>query len=188
MKMSKRTPVSIRSVLSEGELRAAYAEMTIFSDAVANLFFGDAPTAQYVLRAVTEQEDLEVRTVKTQHAIENPMGHSVRFDVLASDSQGNLYDIEIQNVSGADLLLRADYYGASMKMRYFEKNKPYGKMPKVYVIFFVKDGGFCKNKLINHYFMRDDEGTDLGFGTRIYLVNGSLRDETRVGKMMHDFS
>lgn len=111
--MAKKPKYSIRDVLTEQERAQALAEMTIFSDIVATKFFDDTGITEYILRAVTGQQDLVVTEVKTQSIIDNPIGHSVRFDVLAKDAEGTLYDIEIQNVSGDDLLQRADYYGAS---------------------------------------------------------------------------
>ena len=162
--------------------------MTIFSDAVANAFFSDIFTTQHIIRAVIEQDDLTVTEVKTQTCIDNALGHSVRFDVFAKDTEGNYYDIEIQNISTDDLPMRADFYGAAIKMRYFQKLKSYSEIPRICVIFFVKDGRFCNNQLVNHYVIKDDLNRDLGFGTRIYFVNGSLHDNSPVGKISHDFS
>lgn len=66
------------------------------------------------IRAVIERDDLIVTKVKTQSSVDNVHGHSVRFDVLANDSEGNFYNIEIQNASHDNLLARADFYGASI--------------------------------------------------------------------------
>lgn len=176
------------SRFSKEELRKAYDQMSIFSDVIASVFFRDKATTQHIIRAVIEKDDLDVVKVKTQNSIENAFGHSVRFDVLATDSEGNFYNIEIQNAANDNLLARADFYGASIKMRHFKKCKSYSEVPRVYVIFFVKDGRYCDNKLVNHYFIKDDANRDLGIGTRIYFVNGSLHDNSPVGKISHDFS
>ena len=176
------------SRFSKEELRKAYDQMSIFSDVIASVFFRDKATTQHIIRAVIEKDDLDVVKVKTQNSIENAFGHSVRFDVLATDSEGNFYNIEIQNAANDNLLARADFYGASIKMRHFKKCKSYSEVPRVYVIFFVKDGRYCDNKLVNHYFIKDDANRDLGIGTRIYFVNGSLHDDSPVGKISHDFS
>ena len=186
--MSKDPRKGVYDYFTEEELRDAYANMTIFSDAVANAFFNDIFTTQHVIRAVIEQDDLTVTEVKTQTCIDNALGHSVRFDVFAKDTEGNYYDIEIQNISTDDLPMRADFYGAAIKMRYFQKLKSYSEIPRICVIFFVKDGRFCNNQLVNHYVIKDDLNRDLGFGTRIYFVNGSLHDNSPVGKISHDFS
>ena len=186
--MSKDPRKGVYDYFTEEELRDAYANMTICSDAVANAFFSDIFTTQHIIRAVIEQDDLTVTEVKTQTCIDNALGHSVRFDVFAKDTEGNYYDIEIQNISTDDLPMRADFYGAAIKMRYFQKLKSYSEIPRICVIFFVKDGRFCNNQLVNHYVIKDDLNRDLGFGTRIYFVNGSLHDNSPVGKISHDFS
>ena len=186
--MSKDPRKGVYDYFTEEELRDAYANMTIFSDAVANAFFSDIFTTQHIIRAVIEQDDLTVTEVKTQTCIDNALGHSVRFDVFAKDTEGNYYDIEIQNISTDDLPMRADFYGAAIKMRYFQKLKSYSEIPRICVIFFVKDGRFCNNQLVNHHVIKDDLNRDLGFGTRIYFVNGSLHDNSPVGKISHDFS
>ena len=186
--MSKDPRKGVYDYFTEEELRDAYANMTIFSDAVANAFFSDIFTTQHIIRAVIEQDDLTVTEVKTQTCIDNALGHSVRFDVFAKDTEGNYYDIEIQNISTDDLPMRADFYGAAIKMRYFQNLKSYSEIPRICVIFFVKDGRFCNNQLVNHYVIKDDLNRDLGFGTRIYFVNGSLHDNSPVGKISHDFS
>ena len=186
--MSKDPRKGVYDYFTEEELRDAYANMTIFSDAVANAFFSDIFTTQHIIRAVIEQDDLTVTEVKTQTCIDNALGHSVRFDVFAKDTEGNYYDIEIQNISTDDLPMRADFYGAAIKMRYFQKLKSYSEIPRICVIFFVKDGRFCNNQLVNHYVIKDDLNRDLGFGTRIYFVNGSLHDNSPVCKISHDFS
>lgn len=186
--MARALRKGIYSCFSQEELREAYDNMTIFSDAVANAFFSDVFTTQHVIRAVIERDDLIVTKVKTQSSVDNEHGHSVRFDVLANDSEGNFYNIEIQNASHGNLLARADFYGASIKTRYFKKNKSYSEMPRVYVIFFVKDGKYCDDELVNRFALKDEANRDTGVGTRIYFVNGSLHDDSPVGKISHDFS
>ena len=56
----------IRSCFTEEELRHAYDNLTIFSDAVSNLFFRDKETTQHVLRMILDRDDLNVTEVKTQ--------------------------------------------------------------------------------------------------------------------------
>ena len=132
--------------------------------------------------------DLSVTQVKVQEEINNPFGHSVRFDVLATDSQNNFYNIEIQNANSPNLLRRADYYGAAIKMKHLKKKADYLKMPKAFVIFIVKDGMYCEGLPVNRILMRDDAQKIYDVGTQIYFVNGQLQDDTPLGKLMHDFA
>ena len=163
--------------------------LTLFSDLMARVFFdGQNEVTQHILRVITSQEDLVVTRTRVQVEVDNPFGRRIRLDVLAEDSLGKKYNIEIQRGRGNDLLARADYYGALIKTHAFKRRKSYSKVPLVYVIFVVEDGRFCDNKGINRYFVRDDSGKDFGIGTRIYFVNGRLRDDSQLGKIMHDMS
>ena len=112
----------------------------------------------------------------------------MRFDVLATDSQNNFYNIEIQNANSPNLLRRADYYGAAIKMKHLKKKADYLKMPKAFVIFIVKDGMYCEGLPVNRILMRDDAQKIYDVGTQIYFVNGQLQDDTPLGKLMHDFA
>ena len=177
------------NIFTREELDAAYAQMTVFSDVLSQVFFKDSlEVTSHILRIILDKPDLAVSEIAIQSPIENPFGHSVRFDVLASDSAGRFYDIEIQSSDAGDLLWRADYYGAAIKMKHLKKRDQYRSMPTVYVIFIVKNGQCCDNRPINRLLMRDDAQRIYEVGTRIYFVNGQLNDDTPLGKLMHDFS
>lgn len=174
---------------TRAELDAAYSQMTVFSDVLSQVFFKDSPEiTQHILRIILDKPDLCVSKVDVQQEITNLFGHSVRFDVLATDSHNAFYNIEIQNCHSGELLWRADYYGAAIKMKHLQKKERYRNMPNVYVIFIVKDGSHCKGLPINRLLIRDDMGEIYDVGTRIYFVNGTLRNHTPLGIMMHDFS
>ena len=59
-------------------------------------FEGEPACAQLVLRIILEKPDLRVVEVHTQVFVANLGKRSVRLDVLAVDSAGRKYDIEIQ--------------------------------------------------------------------------------------------
>ena len=82
------------------QLDEAYSQMTVYSDVLSQVFFKDEPEiTTHILRIILNMPDLSVTQVKVQEEINNPFGHSVRFDVLATDSQNNFYNIEIQNAN-----------------------------------------------------------------------------------------
>ena len=51
---------------------------------------------EVMLRILTQRDDLHVIKVRTQYNIRNLVGHSVVLDGFAEDSQGKLYNIEVQ--------------------------------------------------------------------------------------------
>ena len=50
---------------------------------------------QLLVQTILERPDLSITRVNTQETLINP-GRSVRLDILASDSNGVLYNIEMQ--------------------------------------------------------------------------------------------
>ena len=54
---------------------------------------------QLLLRIFFGRDDLIVRHVVTQQSADNLYGRGVRFDVLAEDSEGKLYDCEVQRAN-----------------------------------------------------------------------------------------
>ena len=65
-------------------------------DFLTKCFEGDPQYIQLVLRIVLEMPDLVVVDVRTQVFVENLLKHSVRLDILATDSTGRKINVEIQ--------------------------------------------------------------------------------------------
>lgn len=73
-------------------------------DFMTKCFEGNPKYIQLVLRIVLEMPDLVVVDVRTQVFVENLLNHSVRLDILATDSEGSNINVEIQRSDkGADV-------------------------------------------------------------------------------------
>ena len=59
-------------------------------------FEDDIPCVELVLRIILNKDDLQVTEAHTQDFLANLRNRSVRLDVLATDSTGKKYNIEIQ--------------------------------------------------------------------------------------------
>jgi len=162
---------------------------SLFYDGPAFLFFNNHPeAAEHVIRIILNRKDLHVLSSVGQHVISKYDTHDIRCDVLAEDDNGTQYDIEIQQIDSDNLLKRADYYGAMMKVDALKKNEDYEQNREVYVIFILKKGNvWCQNKHVRSFYMCDDNKIDMHIGTRIYFVNGELKDDTEIGKLMQSF-
>ena len=65
-------------------------------DFLTKCFEGEVGCIELVLQIVLNKQDLQVTDVHTQVFVENLVNRSVRLDVLATDSKGIKYNIEIQ--------------------------------------------------------------------------------------------
>ncbi len=134
-----------------------------------------------------DKPDISVSEVTLQEPIGNAFAHSVRFDISATDSETRFYNAEIQNANDGELMSRSDYCGSAIRMKNLGKNADYRHAPKVYDIFAVKNGKFCKERPINRILMRDDLQEIYEVGTPVYFVSGKLKDASPSGMHRNDF-
>ena len=158
-------------------------------DFLTKCFEGDPKYIQLVLRIVLEIPDLEVIDVRTQVFVENLLNRSVRLDVLATDSTGRKINVEIQRSDKGAGRKRARYNSSMMDANLLRKGEDFDQLPETYVVFITEHDVIGKGKplyRIGRYIF--DTGESFDDGSHILYVNGAYRDETPIGKLMHDFS
>lgn len=158
-------------------------------DFMTKCFEGDPKYIQLVLRIVLEMPDLAVTDVRTQVFVENLLHRSVRLDVLATDSAGRKINVEIQRSDRGAGRKRARYNSSMMDANLLQKGEDFDALPETYVVFITERDVMGKGKplyRIGRYIF--DTGECFEDGSHILYVNGSYRDDTPVGKLMHDFS
>ena len=152
--------------------------------------------AALMLRVILKRDDLVVESVTVQRTLPNLYGHSARLDILASDTTGRLYDIEIQ-VSGtlAELILRSRAYSALLDMHQLRPGKDYRELRDHWVIFIVDRDIFGLGLplyRVERCVLGEGEGVGevfrlFGDGTHIVFVNGARRnDGTPLSLLLRD--
>ena len=68
----------------------------IDDDLMTNFFDGSNECMELVLRIVMDMPELTVMEVRTQKELNNLHGRSVHMDVLATDAEGRIINVEIQ--------------------------------------------------------------------------------------------
>ena len=158
-------------------------------DFLTKCFEGDTECIQLVLRIVLEMPDLIVVDVRTQVFVENLLNRSVRLDVLATDSTGRKFNIEIQRADRGAGRKRARYNSSMMDANLLQKGEDFEQLSETYVVFITEHDVMAKG-LPLYQVERCILATGEKFedGAHIIYVNGAYRDETPIGKLMHDFS
>ena len=158
-------------------------------DFLTKCFEGDPKYIQLVLRIVLEMPDLEVVDVRTQVFVENLLDRSVRLDVLATDSTGRKINVEIQRSDKGAGRKRARYNSSMMDANLLQKGEDFDKLPETYVVFITEHDVIGDGQPV-YKIERYISGFGKKFedGSHILYVNGEYRDETPIGKLMHDFS
>lgn len=158
-------------------------------DFLTKCFEGDTKCIQFVLRIVLEMPDLDVADVRTQVFVENLLNRSVRLDVLATDSAGRKINVEIQRSDKGAGRKRARYNSSMMDANLLQKGEKFDELPETYVVFITEHDLIGDGQPL-YKIERYISGSNKKFedGSHILYVNGAYRDETPIGKLMHDFS
>ncbi len=158
-------------------------------DFLTKCFDGDTAAVGLTLRIILDKPDLSVCSARTQVFVENLLNRSVRLDILATDSSGTTYNIEIQRADKGAGRKRARYNSSMMDANLLEKGADFESLPETYVIFLTEHDVLKKNMPV-YQIERCILGTGETFqdGSHILYVNGAYRNDTPLGKLMHDFS
>lgn len=158
-------------------------------DFLTKCFEGETDCIELVLRIVLDRPDLIVVDVRTQVFVENLLNRSVRLDILATDSAGRKINVEIQRADKGAGRKRARYNSSMMDANLLKKGEDFDELPETWVVFITENDVMGKGQPL-YRIERCILGTGEKFedGSHILYVNGAYRDETPIGRLMHDFS
>ena len=174
---------------NEADLQRLRGLRLLDDDFMTKCFEGNTECMELVLQIILDKSDLKIIDVRTQVFVENLLNRSVRLDVLATDSANKKYNIEVQRADRGAGRKRARYNSSMMDANLLKKGDDFEKLPETYVIFITENDVLGKTMPIYHIekcILETDEIFD--DGSHILYVNGAYRDETPLGKLMHDFA
>lgn len=161
-------------------------------DFMRELFRNNIPLAQLVLRIMTGKDDLVITSEETQYDLQHLFGsRSICLDVLATDSEGRKFNLEIQRSDKGATPKRARYHSSSMDVEFLKEKEDFDKLPITYVIFVTENDVRHSNRPI-YKFERQDVLTGESFGDDEYIIfiNGAYtnaEDDSDLAKLIHDF-
>ncbi len=149
--------------------------------------FEDKACAELLLRIILKKNDLLIKEVYGQLALKILQGRSARLDVFATDSTGKVYDIEVQRSDRGAVTKRARYNAALIDANITEPGEEYQALNECYVIF-ITENDVIGEGLPIYYAERMilETGKSFGDEQHILYVNAQIKDETELGKLMHD--
>ena len=160
-------------------------------DFMTAVFEENIEATQLLLNIILERDDMDIISVETQKEENNPIvgGRSITLDIFAKDSDGKVYDIEIQRQDeGADVH-RARFHSSIIDSRILKEKQKFKEIRDSYVIFVTENDVMKMGFPIYHVERVVQESSALfGDGSHIIYVNGAYKnDESPIGKLMHDF-
>lgn len=162
----------------------------IDDDFMRCLFKDNILLTEFVLRIITDKQDLIITDCETQKDMKRLAGaRSICLDAYGTDSEGKRYDLEIQRQEkGADPH-RARYHSSVMDVENLHSGQEFNKLPDTYTIFIIEKDFYGKGEPI-YPIERMNLATGKSFedGEHILYVNREYRGESNLGKLMHDFN
>lgn len=151
--------------------------------------FEDTECVELLLRIILSKDDLKALEVHSQYNMKNLQGRSARFDVFAVDDSGRAFNIEVQRSDRGAAPKRARYHSGLLDANVMEPGEEYEKLPETFIIF-ITENDIMKAGLPLYHVNRfvEETGNLFGDDAHIIYVNAQIKDETTLGKLMHDFS
>ena len=154
------------------------------------LFKENLPLAELVLRIITGKPDLILTKCETQADMKRVTGaRSICLDAYATDSAGKKYDIEVQRADNGADPHRARYHSSVMDVENLDEKQDYKELPDTYIIFITENDILKAGLPIYHIDrMIRETGKEFGDGAHIIYVNSRVKDDTKLGRLMQDFT
>ena len=161
----------------------------LLDDDFMNKVFENKACAEFLLQIILQRNDLRVKFAYGQHDIKNLQGRSVRLDILAVDDEDHVYNIEVQRNDKGAGVKRARYNSSLIDANVTEPGDEYEKLNETYVIFITENDVLGGGQPIYHIDRAIKEtGALFGDESHILYVNSQVKDDTVLGRLMHDFS
>ena len=172
----------------ESEIKQVIRSLCMMNNRFMNFMLDDnKEAAQVFLRVILEDDKIKVRNVRIQSFIQNIYGHSSQLDILAQDSKGRYFNVEVQRSDEGAPARRARFYSSILDTHFLQPGKLYEELPDTYVIFITENDVLHDNLPLYNIRRRIDENAKcFEDGSRIIYVNSQRRDDTALGKLMQD--
>ena len=151
--------------------------------------FEDISCAELLLRIILNDEGIRVLEAHSQRGIKNLQGRSVKLDILAVDSHNRVFNVGVQRSDRGAGAKRARYNSALIDANVTEPGDQYEDLNETFVIF-ITENDVMKAGLPIYHIDRVVRETGKLFEDEehIIYVNSQIKDETKLGRLMHDFS
>lgn len=164
-------------------------DFRLMDDNFMSKVFEDKPCAEFLLQIILNRDDLKVKEVHGQHDLNNIQGRSVRLDILAVDHENRAYNVEVQRSDSGAVAKRARYNSSLLDANLTRKGDAYDALNETYVIF-ITENDVLRGGLPIYHINRiiEEMGKSFGDEAHIIYVNSQIKDDTALGKLMHDFT
>ena len=166
-------------------------DMDLFDDDLMSMVFdANIEATELLLKIILKKNDIIVVSVVGQREFQSPIvgGRNIRLDILAKDSAGKHYNVEVQKKPEGAHIRRARFNSSMMDSRMLKEGQEFSELQDSYMVFITQTDIFGYGipiYTINRHFEEIDDLFD--DGSHIIYVNGNYKGDDEVGKLLHDF-
>ncbi len=177
------------SVLKRRKLAKKRAQQyNLFSDLFVSIALNDTKACEHVIRIIMDKPDLAVKQVDTQETISRIESRGVRLDVLAEDSEGRIFNIEIQKATTVDHARRIRLYSSMIDSDLLERGQSFDQIPTLVMIYISETNIWQFNGAVSRVLKTwEDNGKAFDDGLDIIGVNAAVNDGSKVAALMAYF-
>ena len=163
-------------------------DLTLLDDTFMKIALNDIEACQHVIRILMDDPSIEIVEVRSQYRISKLVSKDAVLDILAEDTQGRVYNLEIQRKTTLDHARRTRRYNAMVDAEYLEKGKEYSEMPEVYVIY-ISETDIWKTWMTESPVEKYLKGqlTEYNDGQHTIYINAAINDGSPKAALMQYF-
>lgn len=175
------------------ERKSRYAStikgFTIMDDVFMRNVLKKKSCTEYILQIIMGEKNLRVVDQVLQKDYKNLQGRSAILDCVAVNAEGKEINVEFQHEDEGASPKRARYHSGLLDMNTLEPGQDFDKLPENYVIFITR-GDVLGYGLPIYHVERKIEEVEKNFKDEAHIiyVTGSNREDTELGKLMHDLN
>ena len=123
--------------------------------------FRDRDVQEHIIRTGLNDPDIDLAITSTQFRFNNILGREITFDSVSEDTNGDVYNVEVENRVERGGLERATYHISALDTQTVHKGlKDFRKLPKANGIMFVSKDSLHNGKQKTVFEIRDVESPE----------------------------
>ena len=165
------------------------SEFRLMDDLFFGVCLGDSKEGiELIISIAKQRKDIKVLEFINQKDIPNIMGRGARLDVLATDSEGRQYNIEVQNDDDGAIPKRARFHASMLDYMTVKKGATWQEIPKNCVIMITDDDvlGFGDALYLVTRTIASRSHAPFEDESEIIYINGQYKGDDDVGRLVHD--
>ena len=155
-----------------------FKQVKITDDLMFCTVFQNEEDCKKLLERILQIHIIEIEVVQEQKNMKGPIqSKGSRLDIYVRDDQMNSYDIEMQLVNSAELILRSRYYHSEMDMYQIKQGQDYTDLKQSIVIFICDFDPFKDGKSIYTFEATCRENKDIVLADKRKTIFANIRGD-----------